>query len=193
MHRNILKFSDIQIRSNRRDSRGRLSLQYADMNIQKNQTAHRLLTVARSSFLIPNLIKTDSPCKPGSVEGNHLSLSCITAGFHNEFLHTCATIAAMTAKPPSTGVNRKGVASDRVYSRRMLPCEWVRSYRTFPPSPRTDIKQALCPAVRLFISVALSRVSPPADVIRYPFPGSPDFPHGKTFRLDTARLPGGVC
>ena len=47
-------------------------------------------------------------------------------------------------------------------------------------------------AVRLSVSVALSRVSPPADVIRYPFPGSPDFPHGKTFRHDTARLPDGV-
>ncbi len=145
------------------------------------------------SFILHNIYQTDSPCKPGSVEGNHLSLYCITAILHVESLRRCATNAAITGNLLSTGVNRIGVASDRVYSRRMLPYEWVRSYRTFPPSPRTDIQQAGCPAVRLFISVALSRVSPPADVIRYPFPGSPDFPHGKTFRLDTARLPGEVC
>ena len=38
-----------------------------------------------------------------------------------------------------------------------------------------------------FISVALSRESPPTDVISYPALWSPDFPHGNTFRQHTAR------
>ena len=38
-----------------------------------------------------------------------------------------------------------------------------------------------------FISVALSRESPPADVIRYPALRSPDFPHIGTFRHSDTR------
>ena len=40
-----------------------------------------------------------------------------------------------------------------------------------------------------FISVALSRESPPADVIRYPALWCPDFPHYNTFRQHIARQP----
>ena len=45
---------------------------------------------------------------------------------------------------------------------------------------------------RRFISVALSRRSPSADVIRYPALRSPDFPHDNTFRRHIARLPHSV-
>ena len=44
-----------------------------------------------------------------------------------------------------------------------------------------------------FISVALSRQSPAADVISYPALRSPDFPHGNTFRHNTARPSGRVA
>ena len=71
-----------------------------------------------------------------------------------------------------------GVASDRVYSGRTLPYERVSSYLAFPSLPVCD---------RRFISVALSRWLPTADVIRYPALRSPDFPHGNTFRQHTAR------
>ena len=40
---------------------------------------------------------------------------------------------------------------------------------------------------RRFISVALARKSPSADVISYPALWSSDFPHGTTFRCDAAR------
>ena len=72
--------------------------------------------------------------------------------------------------PPSFGFRRAtrgyasgkrssyGVASDRVYSKCTLPYKWVSSYLTFPPLPLK----------RRFISVALSRESPLADVISYP-------------------------
>ena len=99
---------------------------------QKKSDRRRFLAVVRS-FILHNIYQTDSPCKPGSVEGNHLSLYCITAILHVESLRRCATNAAITGNLLSTGVNRIGVASDRVYSRRILLCEWVRSYRTFPP------------------------------------------------------------
>ncbi len=144
----------------------------------------RSTSVRQSVF---DLQSFDSACKPGSVEGNHLSLCYVAITLRNESLHVRAANTA-DAFLHHTGVNRIGVASDRVYSRRMLPCEWVSSYLAFPSSPRKCVKHS----VRLSISVALSRVSPPADVIRYPFPGSPDFPHDKTFRLDIARLPGKV-
>ena len=47
------------------------------------------------------------------------------------------------------------------------------------PRRSTLTRTSLC--VR-YISVALSLESPPADVIRYPCPSSPDFPHAPTFR-----------
>ena len=43
-----------------------------------------------------------------------------------------------------------------------------------------------------YISVALSRRSPSADVIRYPALWGPDFPHDNTFRHNIARLPRSV-
>ena len=52
-----------------------------------------------------------------------------------------------------------GVASDRVYTCTQSPAVPVSSYLAFSSLPRR--------ARRLF-SVALSRESPPADVIRYP-------------------------
>ena len=95
------------------------------------------ITVPHRFAVIIFIYQTDSPCKPGSVEGNHLSLQDIAVLLHVESLRRCATNAAITGNLLSTGMNRIGVASDRVYSRRMLPYEWVRSYHTFPPSPRT--------------------------------------------------------
>ena len=63
------------------------------------------------------------------------------------------------------------VASDRVYRSPMLPQDPVSSYLAFP-SLAVNKKFH-----RRYISVALSRESPPADVIRYPALRSTDFPH----------------
>ena len=57
--------------------------------------------------------------------------------------------------------------------------ESVSSYLAFPSLP----------ARRRFISVALSRRSPSADVIRYPALRCPDFPHTNTFRQHGTRQP----
>ena len=70
-----------------------------------------------------------------------------------------------------------GVASDRVYICTQLPAVPVSSYLAFPSLP----------LARRSISVALSRRSPSADVIRYPALRSPDFPHADTFRQHSAR------
>ena len=59
---------------------------------------------------------------------------------------------------------QRGVASDRVYMAQAVTCLSVSSYLAFPSLPRKT---------RRFISVALSRESPPADVIRYPCPVKP--------------------
>ena len=69
-------------------------------------------------------------------------------------LSTCATRGYTSGK-----LSAYGVASDKVYSKSMLPWKWVSSYLAFPPLPRK---------ARRSISVALSRESPPADVISYP-------------------------
>ena len=54
--------------------------------------------------------------------------------------------------------NLRGVASDRVYMAHAVTRMSVSSYLAFPSLP----------LARRFLSVALSRESPPADVIRYP-------------------------
>ncbi len=62
-----------------------------------------------------------------------------------------------------TCVPPKGVASDRVYRASHVTAGSVSSYLAFPSLPLS----------RRFISVALSRRSPSADVIRYPSPMKP--------------------
>ena len=100
---------------------------------------------------------SDRTYKPGSVRkmrGNHLSSLRVTA----QFEHRSATMKTGRAAPRKNEI--QGVASDRVYSAPMLPWGRVSSYLAFPPLPVL--------ADRRYISVALSRESPPADVISYP-------------------------
>ena len=121
----------------------------------------------------------DSACKPGYVVNGHLSLRRVAATLHRKL---CATRGYVSGKRSPCGV-----ASDKVYSGPVLPRELAGSCPAFPPLPRMRTR-----TVRRFISVALSRRSPEADVICYPALRSPDFPHGKTFRHDTARPSGKV-
>ena len=113
-----------------------------------------------------------SVCKPGSVLNGHQSARSVT-GNASRGIH-CAT-------PSICRTNAWwGVASDRVYSGSALPQKRVSSYLAFPSLP----------LARRFISVALSRRLPVADVISYPVLRSPDFPHGNTLRHHTARPSG---
>ena len=123
----------------------------------------------------------DRACKPGSVRlsrGNHLSSPRVAPR-----LEPCGSATMKSASSRSEYSEDQGVASDRVYSKSALPQKWVSSYLAFPSLPYR---------VRRFISVALSRGSPRADVIRYPALRCPDFPHRNTFRQHTARLPHSV-
>ena len=65
--------------------------------------------------------------------------------------------------PPPCGA-LEGVASDRVYRKALLPRSSVSSYLAFPPLPTKGWR---------YISVALARRLPSADVIRYPCPVKP--------------------
>ena len=69
------------------------------------------------------------------------------------------------------------LATGGVYMAYRVTTVSVSSYLAFPSLP----------LARRFISVALSRRLPVADVISYPVLWSPDFPHGNTFRHHTAR------
>ncbi len=111
-------------------------------------------------------------CKPGSVLNGHQSARSVTGNASRGI--PCAT-------PSICRTNAWwGVASDRVYSGSALPQKRVSSYLAFPSLPHA----------RRFISVALSRRLPVADVISYPVLRSPDFPHGNTLRQHTARPSG---
>ena len=91
-------------------------------------------------------------CKPGSVvEDGHQSLRPVAGNAPSRRSNSC--------HPDHVPDERSwGVASDRVYSGPMLPWELVSSYLAFPSLP----------LARRFLSVALSRRLPVADVISYP-------------------------
>ena len=74
------------------------------------------------------------------------------------------------------------VSPGRVYSGFMLPWKRVVSYPTFPPLPQHYL-------FRRYISVALFRWSPTADVICYLVLWSPDFPHTSFFNTDVRDCP----
>ena len=132
------------------------------------------------SFAKPYMRFCSPVCKPGSVD----TRGCPTTIYLRVPSPRC--FAALAARHPMSLAEvgptclaaSHGVASDRVYSKSMLPWKWVSSYLAFPSLPFKG---------RRSISVALFRRLPAADVISYPALRCPDFPHGTTFRRDTAR------
>ena len=100
-------------------------------------------------------------CKPGSVRQSrdcHLSRICIAA-----YLQPPAELCRANT---DRSLSAYGVAPDRVYICTQLPVVPVSSYLAFPSLP-------IFKEHRRSISVALSRRSPSADVIRYPCPVKP--------------------
>ena len=78
-------------------------------------------------------------CKPGSVcavaHGDHLSLPPVTERLR-DIRRTPPSVPPCEAVEPTGPCGRThGVASDRVYSRSMLPWKWVSSYLAFPSLP----------------------------------------------------------
>ena len=115
-------------------------------------------------------------CKPGSVLSDHQSLHRVATMLEHK--KRSATCGYMSGKQSAYGV-----ASDRVYMAPLVTKRTVSSYLALPSLPSD---------ARRFISVALSRRSPSADVISYPALRSPDFPHDNTFRQHITRPLGSV-
>ena len=114
-------------------------------------------------------------CKPGSVENGHLSLLYVTVKLKGIRLLPPADMCR--ANDPHTVLLRIRFTANLCYHRS----GWAL---TSPFHPCFQRKRS--------ISVALSRESPPADVISYPALWSPDFPHDNTFRQHIARPFGKV-
>ena len=111
--------------------------------------------------------------KPSSVVNNHLSWIYVAAN-----LHATSIGAAEQAYAPATVLLRIGFT-------------WLHCFQcTGELLPRLSILTKL---TWRYISVALALKSPSADVICYPALWSSDFPHGMSFRYDTARLFGTVA
>ena len=114
------------------------------------------------------IINATRSCKPSSVVNNHLSWICVAAD-----LFATSIGAAEQAYAPAAVLLRIGFT-------------WLcRLRHTGELLPRLSI---LTCKSRRYLSVALALKSPSADVICYPALWSSDFPHGMSFRYDTARL-----
>ena len=118
---------------------------------------HIICPIGQTSFKTPLFVAkkrgfVSFACKPGSVvEDGHQSLRPVAGNAPSRRSNSC--------HPDHVPDERSwGVASDRVYSGPMLPWELVSSYLAFPSLP----------LARRFLSVALSRRLPVADVISYP-------------------------
>ena len=117
-------------------------------------------------------LASERACKPGSVRAKR-----VTAIYLRRALpRVCVPPADMPDRHRAClgGPRRTAVRGERAARLRIRCCSApVSSYLAFPSLPD---------GVGRSISVALSRESPPADVIRYPVLWSPDFPHAGAFR-----------
>ena len=100
------------------------------------QTARNISKRRKLNFNLPLTVHAvasslffDRPaCKPGSVKNDHQSVTAVADSLR-------ATYRGATRGYVSGRRSPCGVASDRVYSKCMLPYKWVSSYLAFPSLP----------------------------------------------------------